>query len=111
MYIKAMKWETLKERVARELYYIIKEGADYQELIQLDLTKSNFEVLRQLPEQMKHPEAIRKVYADKVWDTIMAWDIRQVYGLRKLFGRFFPKNLRVRELKINYGETGWEVFV
>lgn len=86
-----MKWETVKDKVAREVYTAIIEGRDWNtmSIILMDLVGSSFEI-----HKGKTQHEVVKAYADKAWDIIQAWDVRCVSSLRELFPRCFPASLR-----------------
>lgn len=99
-----MKWETIKKRVASNLYTQIIEGRSWEAMsdILLDIAFSN------TPRHYSHYHF--KEYADKAYEIVMNWDIRSVGRLRNLFPQYFPKSLREGNLIAFYDEKDcWQV--
>lgn len=106
-----MKWETIKKTVARGMYtHTLCCESGILAYMLIDLLGSNFDPIRMLPEGERSACNVSKLYADRVYDRIMAWDIRMVGRLRELFGGYFPPSLREGPLVAGYDEKGnWEV--
>jgi hypothetical protein len=92
--MNAFKWENLKDQIAREIYTKIDRGVFDASHIAADILASNFAVFRDLPENWKDINNVRRAYADKAYDTIKAWDVRAVGRLRDLFPKLFPAAIR-----------------
>lgn len=98
-----MKWETVKDTVARGVFTEIQQcwGPVTLPLMLLDLVTSGFAVIRDIQKRENntaHGAAIATEYANKAWEVIMKWDLRAVGRLRELFPRYFPPSLRKGEL-------------
>lgn len=93
-----MKWERIKEVVAREAWTRIRDGWDFEldAGILSDLAKSDFAAKRG-----RTHEQMVEAYADAVWNRIMAWDLRAAGRLRALFPTWFPGSLRTGDLLID----------
>lgn len=100
-----MKWEKVKEAVACDVYTMIAIGRSVEVMTTMlvDMIASEkFELAR---------EGAFKKYADKAWEVVMNWDIRQVHKLRELFPESFPRSLRGKSLVAEYDEDGdWCVY-
>lgn len=105
-----MKWVTLQKRVAEGVYTTVLRGlSPTLEQVLIDLLRSDFAVLRALPDGKRHCQAIRTKYADAAYDHVMKWDVRAVGQLRDLFPELFPRCLVVGVLTLDYDEDGWHV--
>jgi len=98
-----MKWEKVKERIAREVYTYIKNVGyvDSTLLACLLLTRDV------TGEKLPFAERVQ-YFADKVFDTVMRWDIRSATKLKEVFPAYFPKSLRHGFL-IEQTDNGWEL--
>ncbi len=109
-----MKWENVKQTVGRGVYTVISEARseEVRAIALVDMLSSNFQVLRELSPDRKHAHEILKAYADKAWDIIQNWDIREAGKLRDLFPDFFPRSLQKGRLQAGYDDKGnWDVSV
>lgn len=85
-----VKWETLKKRVADEVYSGIKyqrHSYDAQAAAMMDA----------IAERRTVQESAADL-ADRCHKLIMSWDVRAVPRLRDLFPTSFPKSLRTGRL-------------
>lgn len=87
-----MKWEIVKNTVAREVFTMIQNGG-CAPLILLDLVASDFEAAKGC-----HSHEISTKYAEQAYDKVMNWDIRCAGKLRELFPEYFPPSLRKGQL-------------
>jgi len=98
-----MKWETVKQKVARDLYTGIMTRPDSGEII--------FATVFDAMEKRRPPRESIKALADAVYDRVMAWDVRCCAKLRELFPNAFPPSLQKGNLSAEYDEGGdWVVF-
>ena len=90
-----MKYDNVKEKVARGAYGSVMHG------------KNNFDILVDLIHMKPIPprQAIQEC-ADLAYETIMAWDIRCVSKLRELFPEYFPSSLKKGNLICDMDEKG-----
>lgn len=96
-----MKWEKLKEKIAKEVFTQIYQGMDFKVMsnILLDGMAANKPVSQES----------FKEYADKAYEIVMNWDIRAVERLRQTVG-LFPKSLAKGKLLANMNKDGeWEI--
>ena len=100
-----MKWETLKDTVAREVRFSVVQGKTaVRGLILTDLVVTDFEAARG-----RTNSEICTACGDKAWDIIQSWDIRAVGRLRDLFPECFPPSLRKGVLQCDFTDDGWTV--
>jgi hypothetical protein len=101
-----MKWELVKQKVADQVCSMVAQGRTMTAEMLVDLVRSDFEVLRRLPEAEKWHGPIREAYAAEVRKCIEAWDIRCVGSLRDLFPWAFPPSLLKKPLTAEYDDQG-----
>lgn len=101
-----MKYEKVKQTVARNVYEMIMQGRDSNIMATILMDKL-------LGDKPKSPCAHKtfKEYADFACNIIDNWDIRCVGKLREIFP-FFPPSLQKGDLICDYDEDGdWCVYV
>lgn len=99
-----MKWESVKKAVASTAYDSIRNCRDFNTMAMIltDVFGCDFATMK--------GEDTFTVYADKVYDTIMVWDIRAAERLRRLFPQWFPKCLSKGTLTADMDDDGdWTV--
>lgn len=111
-----MKWDKVLGEVAGRVYAQIIEARiwEIEAIILLDLMGCDFK----LPDSVTKMSGwthrgydLRKIYADKALDVIMAWDIRMAGKLRELFPGHFPKSLRAGPLVAACDDDGdWAIW-
>lgn len=96
-----MKYEQVKERVARGVYTQVLELRDQN--------AATYALMDAVAERRPHRASLQ-VFADKCYEIIMAWDVRCVGKLRELFPGYFPPSLK-GPLEAGYDADGdWAVW-
>jgi hypothetical protein len=84
------RWDKLQKRIGAELYSSIIENRGNV----MPQVAACFDAMA----ERRPPRESLKALAERVYQTIMHWDIRQVGKLRGLFPEYFPKSLRTGHL-------------
>lgn len=111
-----MKWDRVLSDVADGVWSMIIEARSWEieATIMQDLLACNFKLpanVETTPGWAHRGYDIRKLYADKAREVIMAWDIRMAGKLRELFPGHFPRSLRAGPLQADYdGDGDWAIW-
>jgi hypothetical protein len=106
-----MKYEIIKEQVAREVFSAIERGGMYGVGGANPYEAAVAAMFHSVAERQPFDVSLKEL-AGKAHNVVMAWDVRMVGKLRDLFPGFFPKSLSKGKLVAEYDEAGdWVVFV
>jgi hypothetical protein len=107
-----MKWDLVLKTVAGSCYEMITQARSWEveANILLDLIACDFQMPAEVKDRAGRGLAsghnLREVYAEKVVERILRWDIRCAEKLREIFPGHFPAGLRSGTLVMEYDEHG-----
>lgn len=100
-----MKYETLKENVARDVYAAIAHGRAPHSNPSLSMEACAAVMFDAIAERRPF-DVSRKALAEKCLAIVLAWDVRMVGKLRELFPDSFPRNLKTGVMVCDYDDAG-----
>lgn len=104
-----MKWNKIKDTVARGVYTQIKDCRSYDTMAVILIDKCLGLGAKPKLCSNLHNEVFKE-YADKAWDVVQNWDVRCVGRLRDLFPQHFPPSLLKGNLVACYDQDGeWSI--
>ena len=99
-----MKWETIKENCARDLYTDIQNSINHIDLIGI----YSLQKMIKTSKLNKYRQCQQEV-ADICWEIITNWDIRCIKDLIEVFPNKVPTFIKKGNYCIEYSDNGWEL--